>query len=244
MAPTCTGALAVPTTSTALASFNNTTPQGDQRTNYSCGTDLGVPPSQTTCADPKLRIRLKELKISRGWFDIASNIYCAITAEDGQHSELILTSPRSVAGNQNTTTINFRPSEAVVWGQGDLYRSISNITLTYSCYISTNAGAASEVLNSIATRAGMAAAHADGYGWVFGAVSVLGGIIGSSLSTVQDDQVLDVQQVIDAGALLTLTNGRTWQIRKRKGDQVQVGTYDLTLTMESWGCADVRINPQ
>ena len=240
MAPSCTGALAVPTSSTALAVCDNTTASGEQRTNYACGTELGASPGATTCADPQLRIRVKEISIRRGWFDIPRNLYCVISAEDGRHSELLLTTPREVAGNQNTTRINLPLGQSVAWGQSDLYRSISNITISYSCYLTSNAGAAQRALMDIAGRAAMVSQHADGYGWVFGTVAVLGTIIGSSLSGIADTQVLDVQQTISSGALLPMTNGRTWEIRSQHGNINLSGAWDLRLTMESWGCAGVR----
>lgn len=239
MAPTCTGALAIPTSSTALAGCSNTEGSTD-RTNYACGTGVGVSPDATTCADPRLRIRVREISIRRGFFDIPRNMYCVISAEDGRHSELLLTTPREVAGNRNTTTINLPLGQSVVWGQGDLYRSISNLTISYSCFLTSDAGAAMRALMDIAGRAGMASEHADGYGWVFGTVAVLGTIIGSSLSGISDTRILDVQQTISAGALLTMTNGRTWEIRNRRGNLDLSGASDLRLTMESWGCADVR----
>ncbi len=240
MAPTCTGALAVPTSSTALDVCNNNDGSSD-RTNYSCGTDLGVAPSETTCADPQLRIRVKQISIRRGFFDIERNLYCVISAEDGRHSELLLTTPRAVAGNQRTTTINLRPSESELWGQGDLYRSISNITITYACFLTSDTAAAQSVLNDISDRAAMVAEHADGYGWVFGTASVLGTIIGSSIGTIGDTQILDVQQTIAAGALLPMTNARSWDIHSQVGNIDLSGASDLHLTLESWGCADVRM---
>lgn len=242
MAPTCTGALAAPLTSTQLAGCDNTQ-DGTQRTNYACGTGLGVAPENTTCADPLLRIRVKEISIQRGFFDVPRNLYCVISAEDGRHSELLLTAPREVAGNRNTTRFNLPVGQSLVWGQGDLYRSISNITISYSCYLASNGAAAQRVLDAIAGRAGMAAEHADGYGWVFGTVAVLGTIIGSSLSTSSDTQILDVQQTIASTALLTMTNGRTWEIRQRRGNLDLSGASDLRITLESWGCANVRTSP-
>lgn len=240
MAPSCTGALAVPTSTTTLAACSNTAADGTQRTNYSCGSDLGVSPANTTCADPQLRLRVREISIQRGFFDIPRQLYCVITAEDGRHSELLLTTPREAAGNRNTTRVNLRLGEGLFWGQGDLYRSISNITVTYQCFLSSNTEGAMSVLDAIAGRAGMAAAHADGYGWVFGTVSVLSTIIGASLSAVADTQILDVQQTISAGALLAMTNGRSWEVRRRRGNLDLSGASDLRLTIESWGCADVR----
>ena len=243
MAPTCTGALAIPTASTALPMCNNTS-GSDERTNYACGAGLGVSPDATTCADPLLRIRVKQISIRRGWFDVGRNMYCILSAEDGRHSELLLTPPHAVAGNQNTTTINLPLGQSVVWGQGDLYRSISNVTISYRCYLTSNAGAAMTALDAIAGRAAMVSQHADGYGWVFGTVAVLGTIIGSSLSGMMDTPLMDVQQTISAGALLNLTNGRTWEIRSHHGNINLSGVWDMTLTMESWGCANVRTTVQ
>jgi hypothetical protein len=239
MAPTCTGALAVPTSSEPLSSCDNTL-DGVHRTNYACGIGLGVPPNETTCADPQLRIRVREIVIDRGNVDLERQLFCVISAEDGRHSELLLMSPRSVAGGGRETSINLRLSEGLLWGQGDLYRSISNITITYACYLTSDNAAAQRVLDEIAGRAAEVSEHADGYGWVFGTVAVLGTIIGSSLGAVTDNQILDVQQTIDAGALLEMTNGRTWQVRDRRGNFLLSGASDLRLTMESWGCADVR----
>jgi hypothetical protein len=238
-APTCTGALAAPTSTEPLAECGNVT-GSEERTNYACGTDVGLTPSETSCADPQLRIRIRQIRIERGFFDIERQLFCVITAEDGAHSELLLTPPREVAGNRRETTINLPLSQSVLWGQADLYRSIANITITYACYLSSSTEGAQRVLDQIAGRAAEVAEHADGYGWVFGTVSVLGTIIGSSLSAVADDQILDVQQTISSDALLDLTNGRTWEIRQRRGNLSLSGASDLRLTVETWGCAGVR----
>ena len=239
MAPTCTGALAVPTSTTPLTDCNNDD-GSSQRNNYACGVGLGVAPAETSCADPQLRFRVRQATIDRGNIDLPRNLYCVISAEDGVHSELLVTPPREVAGGGRTTDINFRPSEGLLWGQGDLYRSTSNITVTYQCYLTSDAGRAMAILDAIAGRAADVAEHADGYGWVFGTVAVLGTVIGSALSATSDALVLDVQQTIDAGALLTMTNARSWEIRKRQGNFLLSGASDLTLRLESWGCADVR----
>jgi hypothetical protein len=239
MAPTCTGALAVPTSTTPLSECDNDT-GSTERTNYACGTTLGVPPSMTTCADPQLRIRVRQLSIFQGNTDIPSNVYCVISAEDGMHSELLVTTPRSVPGWHGTADVNFTPSEALIWGQGDLYRSTANVTVTYQCYLASDAASAMRILDDIANRAAMVAAHADGYGWVFGTVAVLGTVIGSSLSASHDTLIMDVQQTIDAGALLTLTNGRSWDIHKTRGNFLINGASDLRLGIEAWGCANVR----
>ncbi len=241
MAPTCTGALAVPLSTMTLAECSNTA-SGMERTNYVCGASLGVAPANTTCADPRLRIRVKEISIARGTLDlIGRNLYCIITAEDGRHSELMLVTPRETGTGRSTARINLRPTEGLLWGQGDLYRSTANITITYNCFLASDAGAAMRVLNDISGRAAMVSQHADGYGWVFGTVAVLGTIIGSALGTSRDTRIMDVQQTIAAGALLSMTNGRNWEIRSRRGNFDLSGASDLRLTLESWGCADVRV---
>jgi hypothetical protein len=239
LAPTCTGATAAPTSTSELADCNSGT-----RSNYSCGTGLGVPASETTCADPQLRIRMKSLSIRRGNTTSARDLYCTISAEDGTHSELMVMTPRGVSGGGRTTNINLGLSESIAWGQGDLYRSISNITLTYSCYITDDSNRAQGILDGIADRAGAVAEYAGAYGWVFGAVSVVGGVIGSAIGSAGDQQVLSVQQTIDAGALLSMTNGRSWTVYQERGDVGDLlsgrNAWTITLTMESWGCANVR----
>jgi hypothetical protein len=234
MAPGCTGATAVPTTTEPIEEFDN-----GERTNYSCGVGLGVPAGETDCADPQLRLRIREAQIQRGFFDVPRQLYCIVSAEDGIHSELMVTPLRRVAGNRMTTNLNLRLSEGLFWGQGDLYRSISNVTITYTCFLSSDAARTMAVLEEISDRAGDAAEHADGYGWVFGATSVIGGLIGSSLAGIPDTRVLDVQQTIDAGALLDLTNGRQWNITSEEGN-LDLSGHEMRLTVESWGCADVR----
>lgn len=241
MAPSCTGALAVPLMSSALPSFNNSVGDND-RTSFVCGAGIGAAPGSTTCADPQLRIRVKEISIRRGFFDVPRNLFCFVSAEDGAHAELLLITPREAAGNNNTTRINLPPSQGLLWGQGGLYRSTSNLTISYACFLASNGAAAQRVLDDIAGRAGMVAEHADGYGWVFGTVAVLGTIIGSAIGTMTDTQILDVQQTISADALLTMTNGHTWEIRGRRGNLSLSGASDLRITLESWGCADLRVS--
>lgn len=187
---------------------------------------------------------MKSVSIRRGNTTSARDLYCTISAEDGAHSELMLMTPRGVRGGGHTTDINLALGESIVWGQGDLYRSTSNVTLTYNCYITDDSNRARGILDEIAGRAGAVAEHAGAYGWVFGAVSVVGGVIGSVIGGSGDRQVISVQQTIAAGALLSMTNGRTWTVRKEEGNVSSAfsgaGAWIITLTMESWGCANVR----
>ncbi|MBK7394903.1 MAG: hypothetical protein IPJ34_01030 [Myxococcales bacterium] len=59
-APSCTGAIAVPTTSKDLTSFDNA-----GKNLYVCGVGLGDAAKDTTCLDPRLRIRIRQLKITK-----------------------------------------------------------------------------------------------------------------------------------------------------------------------------------
>ncbi len=48
-------------------------------------------------------------------------------------------------------------------------------------------------------------------------------------------------QTIDADALLTLTNGRRWDIRNENGDFTwDGGAFRIRLTVEAWGCSTAR----
>jgi hypothetical protein len=75
-------------------------------------------------------------------------------------------------------------------------------------------------LGSIAAAAAAAAAQAD----------------------AQDKHLLNAQQTIGQQTLLDLTNGRTWTV-EQNGHSAQLpanGYWDWTLTVESWGCAEVQ----
>lgn len=240
MAPSCPRASVPPATGVSLPGCDNTTVTLGERTDYTCGSDLGVAAMFTSCADPLLQIRVKEISIRRGFFDTPGMLYCVIGAADGSHSELLLVLPRAVAGNRDTTRINLPSGQSMPWGQGDLYRSTSNITIRFRCFLTSNAEAAQGALNDIAGRAAMVSQRADGSAWVFRTAAALDTVIGSSLPAPSDSAVLDVRQTIDARALLAMTNVRSWVVRSHRGNLDLSRAWDLSLTMESWGCADGR----
>lgn len=234
LAPTCTGALAVPTGSTHLAECDN-----NEQTIYSCGQGVSTPVEETNCTDPELRFRIRKIDIQRGDL-ITKGIYCVVAAEDGMHSELLV-SPYQTA-KYGKSTLTFPVSQALFWGQGDLYKSFSNITITYNCFESSNSKAYDKVFSDISDAAGDVAQNADGYGWVFGTVAVAGQIIGSALGAVPDRHILNVQQTIAADALLDLTNGRTWIVREKGG--FVASAYDIKLEIETWGCSTATKVPK
>jgi len=231
LAPTCTGAMALPTSAVPLEDCNN----GD-RINYACGTEIGLPASETDCTDPQLRVRIREIEIRRDDL-IKTGFYCVVTAEDGSHSELLLSRRQEVASGTSVWPMPL--AESVFWGQGDLYRSISNLTLTYECYLSPDASEYEQLFDEVSDSAADVADDGDGYGWVFGTVSVAGAIIAAALGTMSDERILAVQQTIDAGALLELTNSRTWTI-EHHDDSIWPNAYDVVLRIQAWGCASAR----
>jgi len=225
LAPSCTGAVAVPTSTEPLEDCDS----GD-RTNYACGLDLGAPADDTTCLDPQLRLRIKQIRVTRGNSIPDTHAYCIVSAEDGARSELLVT--RRFLVTSRDTTVNLPLSEAVFWGQGNLYRSINNVTLTYECYESKNLETYEGLFGDISDAAEGVADDADGYGWVFGTIAVAGEIISAALGAVEDELWLSVQQTIDAGALLEMTNGRTWTIRSvDEGGAFGIGRYDFNCVL-------------
>jgi hypothetical protein len=230
LAPTCTGAMAAPTATVHVSDCDNA-----GRKQYSCGVGMGVPASETTCLDPQVRIRIRKVTIDRGFWDgLGKQLFCMVTAEDGNHSELALT-PVAAAGHDEETEVIYPLADSIFWGQGDLFPSISNILITYDCYLG-DGGSYEGILDDISDRAADVAEDGGLYGWVFGAVAVVGTVIGSSLGSINDDRIVNIQQTIDAGALLDFTNGRAWQIRVDDGS----GFEKIMLDVEAWGCADAR----
>lgn len=232
IAPGCTGAMAVPTSTTHVADCDS-----GGRTNYVCAVDMGVPASETNCLDPQLRIRIKQVAITRSWHLMGGkNLFCAVTAEDGSHSELAIT-PLGNADDDGVTRLNYALADGIFWGQGDLYPTISNLTITYECFLGSSGENYEAILGDISDRAADVAEGGGAYGWVFGAAALVGQVIGSSLGTISTDNIVNVQQTIDAGALLEFAGGTSWNIRV---DECNGPCEDITLEIEAWGCADAR----
>lgn len=237
LAPSCTGAVAIPTGSTALASFNN---NGQQ--NYTSGAGTPIPSNAASCLDPQLRLRLRQLTVKyNGQITGAENLYCVIHATDGDASEVAHTPLLSVRdGDVNP----FDPTTSVFWGQTALHKTWRNVTITYQCVEATDNTAYQNALKAASDAAIKAGGVAGPYGWAFGLGGVAASVAAALIPSGGSKVWLNVQQTIDASALLDLTNGRIWQIQQN-GTSNSVGTrWNYTLDIESWGCADARLVPK
>ncbi len=235
-APTCTGAVAIPTMSTALASFNN----NGQQVYTSLGT--GKAPANTNCLDPKLRMRLRKLTVTyNGQITGTENLYCSIHASDGATSEIAITP--LLTGVKDGDVHPFDPTTSLFWGQTALHTTVNNLTISYQCIEATDNSSYTKALQAARDAAIKAGGVAGPYGWAFGLGGVAASVAAALIPAGGDKVWLDVQQTVDATALLDLTNGRIWEIQQN-GKSNSVGTrWNYTLEIESWGCADARPSP-
>lgn len=238
-APSCTGAVAVPTTSTDLTSFDNA-----GKNLYSCGAGLGAAAKDTTCLDPRLRIRIRQIKVDKiGVWPGTLNMYCIVNASDGATSEVAVTPLQKDL--KDGASLVFDPSVALFWGQKELRTTINNLTVTYRCFRNNDVSAYTKVFGSIKDEAVKAGGVAGPWGWAFGLGGVAAGIVEAAIGSSGGDTLrLSVQQTIDAGALLEMTNGRIWRIQMGGDGGGLNGKWDWTMEIESWGCADARPLPK
>jgi hypothetical protein len=171
----------------------------------------------------------------------AENLYCAIHASDGASSEFAITPLMSV---HDGDVHPFDPTTSSFWGQTALHTTVNNLTITYQCIEATDNTAYQNALKAASDAAIKAGGVAGPYGWAFGLGGVAASVAAALIPAGGSKVWLDVQQTIDASALLDLTNGRIWQIQQN-GTSNSVGTrWNYTLDIESWGCADARIVPK
>ncbi len=247
LAPGCTGAFAVPTQSTALGSFDNA-----GRTIYSCGDALGTPAAQTSCADPQLKIRVSDLAIHGAGQDTVE-LFCIISADDGQSSELVVT-PKA-AGVADGQSLPLSQGSGMFWGQdaGKVKLTQFNVTIQYNCYELTQPSQWSSILSTIGGAAGaIGSVPGNPYGWAFGLGGIAAQAAAAAVSNTTGTELrLSVQQTISKDAFLDMTNARTWSIRqsgKVKTNNTCVpifgedclNTWDWELHVQAWGCADPR----
>ena len=237
LAPTCTGAPAVPTESTRLEEFDN---EGEPL--YVCGIGLGPPVHETDCLDAQLRIRLRQIRIHRTGTLAGLNLFCLITASDGFSSELFIT-PRMTGVGDDHPPLLFDPLVSAFWGQQGLKPTTSNLTITYQCSQSTDNAQYQAMLEDVADVAVDAGGVAGPYGWAFGVGSIAATIAAGVLGPGGDSIWLNVQQTVDADAFLELTNGRIWEIQQQGDGTTFLEDWDWTLEIEAWGCADARPPP-
>lgn len=226
LAPTCTGAMAIPTGSERLESFDN-----GEETVYESGVEEEYE-EDSNCLAPELRLRVRKLTMveERNLFGGIS-VFCAITATDGERSELFVTELMQDVSSDGEVT--FDPTTSTFWGLEELAPTMSNLTVTYKCF-EANSDAFNQVVMGIEEGATDIAESGGGgmYGWIFGAAGVAAGLLADATSGTPDtSRRLDVQQTIDSRAFYDLTNGRIWQIEDDLGARIR-------LDIEAWGCAD------
>jgi hypothetical protein len=242
LAPSCTGASSVPANATALPSFNNA-----GQTSYTSGTGFDDPNSSEICSYPLLKMRVQDLVVHKNGSPSSLEVFCMVQADDGQSSQLILTSDYMSVSDNNPPLV-MSPAQGTFWGQAvnGVKLSQFNINITYTCYMVTQEGALQKALGAIAGFGAAAAAiPGDPYGWAFGTAGAAAAAIAAATATAQSAvPLLNVSQTIDQDALLKLTNGYTWSIEqsgstKADGDcdLFESCDWDWQLDIEAWGCA-------
>jgi hypothetical protein len=242
LAPSCSGSVAIPTSTVQLTSFDN----GERRIYTSgveqkTGKSLGTPLDQTDCIAPELRLRVRQINVVRDGVSFGSaNLYCIVSASDGAHSEVMITPLQRNVGDDNPPLI-FQPEASLFWGQGKPWQTLNNLTVTYQCFRAVSNESYTKVFDALQSGANSAGGIAGPWGWAFGVGSMAAGLISAAVPEGNDELRVNVQQTIDDSMLLDLTNGRRWQIRGT-GDAPGVGgLWDWRLEVETWGCSDARL---
>jgi hypothetical protein len=223
LAPTCTGAEAVPSKTLAASHLN-------------LGSLVAVPappPADAAaagCLDPQLRLRVKAITVNNG----GGELYCIVNASDGVTSEVAMTTKTRKLGDDDTHS--FEPTVGSFWGGKVLHPTVNNLTITYNCF-EVKGDDWAKVLKAVGDAAGGASSSAGAYGWVFGLGSVAANAAAAGVAAAAGDGLkFNAQQTIDRQQLLALTNGRYWKVRQAGGGVFS--KFDWTLTIESWGCAE------
>jgi hypothetical protein len=186
------------------------------------------------CKEAQLRLRVSKVLVSKG----AGQVYCIVTASDGVNSEAAITTKSKQLNDGDTNY--FDPTVGVFWGQKALEKTSTNLTVTYDCFM-VGSDAWQKALDALSNASMAAGGIAGPYGWAFGAASAAAAAAAAAAGAASGDQhLLNIQQVIDRNGLLDLTNGRTWELRQNGSYNCPFCKWDWTLTVESWGCADVR----
>jgi hypothetical protein len=253
-APSCTGVASVPSSPTALPSFNN-----NGQTMYKSpapiadGGTFGDPNALNVCSYPLLKMRVSDIVVHKNGSPNGLEMFCMVQADDGQSSTLML-SPDYMNLMDNSAPQNLAPAQGTFWGEassadgGPIGAKLSqfNITVTYQCFMVLQPGVLQKVLGAVAGYSGMIAGiPGNPYGWAFGAAGAAAAA-GAALAQVGSgvSMLFNVQQIIDQSALLKLTNGYTWVIEQKgstkdDGDCGLFGScdWDWELDVEAWGCA-------
>jgi hypothetical protein len=259
-APSCTQGVALPSQPQSVSFGELSAPLADA--------DAGVPDGgfapDTNCDDAQLRLRLSSLAVGHQgkeeWLPTgtlsgpAQSYYCIVQASDG-----VIVSSSADAGSNGTIevaltkptaaipdfgSVDFGPADSLFWGQAGPRLTQSNLTITYSCFQQAQPGSNSwsSVLSAAAAAAG-GLANAGPYGWAFGIGSVALSTVAAAIAAAQqqgDWHMFDVTQTIDQSWMLPLSNGTTWSFTQSGGDAAFQYPWSLTVSVEAWGCADVK----
>jgi hypothetical protein len=188
-----------------------------------------------SCGAPMLRVRVAKVQVVEEDDDVANDIvYCAVSAESQVGAELRVT-PRTPNLDEGKTH-QFSLESGVVWGQKAPRAADGNLLLTYDCFEQDDNSSYSNLLKSLGDAATKAGGVIGGeYGWVFGVAGIVANLAGGALALDGDDHLFNATQTIPASEHLKMTNGATWQVR-RKGTN-GLSDWDWILHMEAWGCA-------
>jgi hypothetical protein len=187
------------------------------------------------CDDPRLRIRVARLDVIEEDDDFANDeVYCAITSEASQASEIRVTpmTPPLDEGDSEEYSL----AEGVVWGQQGLASPMGGIALTYNCIESDSANGFADLLDAIRAAAEQAGAIAGDSGWIFDAIGIVADLLSAALSLDSDDQLFNASHVVPEDMHLALTQGAYWEVH-RSGTNLN-SDWDWLLRMEIWGCHD------
>jgi hypothetical protein len=224
----------VPTVEQILAKAHAAATSGSGPTGSLVAT---IDPLAAPCDDPRMRIRVAKLDVHEEDDDFANDeIYCAITSEGTESSELKVTPITPALDEGDSYTYNL--DAGLVWGQDDLIAPKGNIFLSYNCIESDTSNGYTDLLSAV----GDAAAAAGGAGipgvdgWVFPTVGIVTDLLAGSLSLDGDDLLFNGTQVVPADEMINLTHGAWWSVR-RDGTNLN-SDWDWELRMEIWGCHD------
>lgn len=236
-APTCTGAHSIPIGSEPIEEFGN-----ESQVIWSSGVDLGPTADETDCLDAKLRMRLRQIRIHKNGADLIDvDLYCIITANEGDKGSEIYMTPLSYKVGDGDAPLLFDVGKSKFWGQLDLRPTNMNLSIDYRCYRSKDNRQYEEVLDKIAKAAKDVGGVAGQYGWAFGVGSLGVSIVSKAVGADSGDELwLHLQQTISKDALLEMTNGVIWSVRQTGRGASLIEDYDWELELEAWGCADAR----
>ena len=248
-APSCSGAAAVPLSTSPLPSFDNDGASqciGEEP-------DAGVPINKTNCVAPQLKLAIVDVRMVKSGnynlfgSDNGADTYCAITAQDKAIVSGVITPFMQAMHDGNDQPV--AALSGTFWGAALVpagsdagasstpapQLSESNIQVQYQCVRVEGQSAFDKALGAIAGATGALAGVVPGYGWAFGLGSAGVSAIAAAINGSGTYQRLNVVQTIAADTLLDLTNGKTWKIRQSGGND---GDWEIELTVESWGCSN------